>query len=1058
MPQLFGVGISALRTIYAHLRERESPGEGSERAPALHSPRPQALDRDEKLVLIFLASRGDYSDPASGGNFKWRGRSRRTTTLDEIKDLLRRTSLGNTISLNRSNKKSKTRNGEGRRSTGGERKATKQELMEDLNAWLFARPNLSPSRWIDGEDGGRVAELFQAYVRERRANRPSTPVIELTQIQPGTPVSTLTPVSDDGYGGNDDDAYGGDDDGAYGGIIGEGNDTWEGEIGNDEALSDVGSDAGAVQIPAVFDDSHVSPVSDMDASVENELAQYDAAVTLEAQPHVAYAPTQLRGRLAHFMAMAKTGESWSELVSDVLVGQNADRLVKGNIPSNWGIWASSPAPDQNWSLHGWTQRNGSWIPPPSSAVQMINDAPLPTGDRFGAEFGKFALRYALKMIPQDFVACLVCRTNERLHFERDQMQHYARWVLARKAGRVPREGERPWTYWTSDGREKLRKPTPEYLYDTDEEGKPLFQDIQPIEMLRYIGILIACRARSGRVSMNMLSESQSSLLAWSRPSRCRVMSRQRRQGIAYLLSGNSSYVNSFATTHQIRTGCLSAGAQWRFHEAYGIFNWACLEHAPTPIHHVSYDEFRHGFDGRLPLGMKRPAMHKAQGEGYDEMMMCCQDGYRLYGEIDFGSSKWAMADELCADGDVRGVPRARRILRIAKRIKPKVEDWCHIFADNLFTRLGSVRALYRDKFFYTGTTKRVAVNFGIPRAITEWAGNSGEHTALYDVALKENQACACTWRDHAKTKTVLTLSSFFRAEETSRVLRWDSEAGERVERDAPAVIPSYNQHMGYVDLHSQIAQGTMTCRQRTRRWAHAAFQDMLDSQLANAYILAKRELNRSGVAVIDHRDFLCVLAHIYCDVPASGLATRRELDTALRQAYGLYGEDDPDNDPLMIDTATDEAAADNRDTPRRGPLSTNGQPLLQRINNPTRLIGLSEGITRGQGTNEQHVHWPIPLPDDRKVNGVLYSKVCALCKSDPQGKAGRVKFACAICRLSACPKHYYDIHGIDVGSKILDETTANFMANYRSALRKRYRRTEEDEEDLEEEVDEENSE
>ena len=87
----------------------------------------------------------------------------------------------------------------------------------------------------------------------------------------------------------------------------------------------------------------------------------------------------------------------------------------------------------------------------------------------------------------------------------------------------------------------------------------------------------------------------------------------------------------------------------------------------------------------------------------------------------------------------------------------------------------------------------------------------------------------------------------------------------------------------------------------------------------------------------------------------------------------------------------------------------------------------------------------------------MYSKVCALCKSDPQGKAGRVKFVCAICRLSACPKHYYDIHGIDVGSKSLDETTANFMANYRSDLRKRYRRTEEDEEDLEEEVDEENS-
>jgi hypothetical protein len=65
------------------------------------------------------------------------------------------------------------------------------------------------------------------------------------------------------------------------------------------------------------------------------------------------------------------------------------------------------------------------------------------------------------------------------------------------------------------------------------------------------------------------------------------------------------------------------------------------------------------------------------------MMICCAGGYRLYGEIDFGSSKWAIGDELCTNATVRGVPRDGRILRIAKKVKPIVEDWCHIYADIL---------------------------------------------------------------------------------------------------------------------------------------------------------------------------------------------------------------------------------------------------------------------------------------------------------------------------------------------------------------------------------------
>ena len=1041
MPQLLGVGLGALKTIYAHLRERETHVEGSERTPTLISPRPQALDRDEKIVLKFLASRGDYADRASGGKFKWRGLCCRDTTRDEIERVLDLTSLNEVVCMNRPNKKSRTRNG--RRNTGDMRKATKTEIMEELHEWLFSRPNLSPSRWIDGEVGGRVGELFEAYVRERRDAQPMTPVTDHSNRD----------NDDDGYAGNDDDdGYAGNDD-----VNGHGdNDHDDVHRGNNDEhrdatelvqmgegeFSDIGSDTGEAQSGAAFEDSLDSLDPDMDESVVRELSLYEGDV-------VKYAPKELRGRLSYFVDMAKDSQPWEDLVSDVVERQDISRLVKGNIPSNWGIWAKNTAPDQTWSRHGWTQNGAGWVPPQSSVLRRTEVENLPKGDHFGSEFGKFALRCAVKMIPQEFVSCLVNRSNERLHYERAQMQSYARWLVAKRAGLEPQDGDRAWTYMTSAGEEKRRALTPVYLYDTDVDGRPLFDDIRPIEMLRYIGLLIACRARSGRVSMNILSESQSSLLAWSRSSTCTVLNRQRRQGIAYLLSGDGSYVNAFALNHQASTGCLSAGAKWRFHEAYSIFNRACLEHAPRPIYHVSYDEFRHGYDGRLPLGMKRPALHKAQGEGYDELMMCCQGGYRLYGELDFGSSKWANADELRAharDGRVKGVPRNRRILRIAKRIKPIVERWCHIFADNLFTKLGSIRALYREEFFYTGTTKRQAVNFGIPQALTEWEGTSGEHTALYDVALREHQACACAWRDHQKTRTVLTISSFYRAEEASHVSRWDREVSERVLRNAPAVIPEYNTHMGYVDLHSQIAAGTLTCRQRTKRWTHAAFCDMMDSQLANAFVIANRELAHCGIAAVDHREFLCVLAHIFCDVPASGSTVRKELDMALRTAYGLNEDDGPDED-LVADISTDDEGALNGEMRIRGRQTIANEPLFKRINHPSRLIGIAAGLSRGHGADELCIHWPLMLPDNRIVEGVKYPKNCPLCISNPQGRAGRIKFACAICRISACQKHFFDIHGVELGAG-----NANYRTNYREGLRQRYRRI--SEEDAEEAIEE----
>jgi len=950
-------------------------GEGGEGSlPDLHSPRPAELTPIEATVLEVLARVGDYSTFDPNVFVMGEGRAGRLYTTEQLVKVCKDVA-DPSVTYEKPLKRPR-----------GDAKTfppTKLQMLGDLHRWLHRRPSMRCERWVEMPEGPAttVLGLFRAYAMR-----------QCTRGQQGAGAGAAvvgTPEEEEYAGGTEVDEEPGD---VTQNLASEDPvespdpfAPFDSEVPGD--YSEVGSDDG--EAPRVREgevvENHATSFI-MDDEVSQELGSY--AVAPDRAPFVAFAPTELRGRLSHFIG--------SPLATDLLVGdENArrSRLVRGGIASNWSIWATEIASDQKWDRHGWTREGGNWSPPPSSpSITEPGEPPVPDVDAFGLTFGIFALHNLTKMISPAFISCLVARTNERLMYERNRMRQYSMWLLAMRAGREPTDDMRQWTFVTSRGEERRRVPTPGYLIDTDEEGRHLFADVTPMEMIRYLGLLIACKARSGPTSLNMLADSQSSLLAWTRAGpRPRVLARQRRQGISYLLSGESPYDVDFSARHATDTGCTRVSPHWRFREAYKIFNAACLEHAPRPIHFLAYDEFRHGYLGRLPMGMRRPPLHKAQGTGYDEILMCTTGGYRLHGEIDFGTSKWARSDDLAnssLDGSVSAVPRDRRLLRIARHVRGVVAPWGHIFADNLFTKLGAIRALLRLEYFYTGTTKRVAVNYGLPRAITEWAGTSGESLGLYDVALRGSQTCAIAWRDHAQIKTVLTLSSFYKADDISSVQRWDPDEQARVERRAPNVVSGYNAHMGYVDQHSQISQGVMTCRQKTRRWTQAAFHDMLDSQLANAFILSNRAMQAAGRSPCDHRAFLAAVAHIFCGVPHSGTppADFASLAGYLRAAYGLASEE---CDPISSLEIRGASVGSRQASPSR--------PLLLRVNHPSLLTGISPASTAGQ------VHWPWPLPTDRVVGGVRYPQACMRCDN-------RGKYACVVCRLSACWACHLAIH------------------------------------------------
>ena len=96
--------------------------------------------------------------------------------------------------------------------------------------------------------------------------------------------------------------------------------------------------------------------------------------------------------------------------------------------------------------------------------------------------------------------------------------------------------------------------------------------------------------------------------------------------------------------------------------------------------------------------------------------------------------------------------------------------------------------------------------------------------------------------------------------------------------------------MGGVDVNSALAQGFMTCRQKTRRWSISLFYCMIDAMRTNAFILARRDYacRVEGGGRLIARQGVASLAGLL-----TGLCHGDEGMRAVRVAYGLQGSRPP---------------------------------------------------------------------------------------------------------------------------------------------------------------------
>jgi len=97
--------------------------------------------------------------------------------------------------------------------------------------------------------------------------------------------------------------------------------------------------------------------------------------------------------------------------------------------------------------------------------------------------------------------------------------------------------------------------------------------------------------------------------------------------------------------------------------------------------------------------------------------------------------------------------------------------WMHVYADNAFTSLRTMRELFRRGIFYTGTTVRRPKNYGLPSAIVNAPiRRRGSSVGLTDIFATNSQASCWAWMDKGQGPT-MAMSSFYEHTSAATVTR-----------------------------------------------------------------------------------------------------------------------------------------------------------------------------------------------------------------------------------------------------------------------------------------------
>ncbi|XP_028657085.1 piggyBac transposable element-derived protein 3-like [Erpetoichthys calabaricus] len=160
-----------------------------------------------------------------------------------------------------------------------------------------------------------------------------------------------------------------------------------------------------------------------------------------------------------------------------------------------------------------------------------------------------------------------------------------------------------------------------------------------------------------------------------------------------------------------------------------------------------------------------------------------------------------------------------------------------LYFDNWFTSLPSMTTLAKKKIFSLGTV-RINRLPGIKLIkdkdlMKRGKGSHQEVTAL----VEDTEVRVVKWADD---RVVNLMSTFASAEPKANCKRYDKKTKQTITIDCPAIVKTYNQFMGGVDLMDSLI-ALYRIHIRSKKYYHKLFFHFIDVTVVNSWLLYRRD-------------------------------------------------------------------------------------------------------------------------------------------------------------------------------------------------------------------------
>lgn len=249
------------------------------------------------------------------------------------------------------------------------------------------------------------------------------------------------------------------------------------------------------------------------------------------------------------------------------------------------------------------------------------------------------------------------------------------------------------------------------------------------------------------------------------------------------------------------------------------------------------DEQMVPFKGKSRIKQYLPS--KPKKWGYKILLLCGSNGIPYNLEVFVGKAVHPpeLAD-IGASGNV--------VLRLAEPI-PKHQNF-KMFFDNWFTSVKLMHVLAQQGIHCVGTVRlnRLPGSCMAKEEDLKKAGRGSfqEKTAL----VGSTELHAVRWYDN---RSVTLLSTYQGAQPMSQVDRWDKRQKKVLQVACPAVVSTYNRHMGGVDLLDSLI-ALYRIHIRSKKWYHRLVFHVIDLVVVTSWLLYRQDCVESGMARGDH--------------------------------------------------------------------------------------------------------------------------------------------------------------------------------------------------------------